>query len=172
MGSAVATLDTFTSADLIDTPRNRPEPERQRLAPAAVSSVVATPAGQSSLGAVFMAWSEAEPHLPPSRELFTRLACEVPATLAAWVFRGTLTRGHLSHAAEILGRETRQTPTADGVILVLERLLTHPSPAVREGAVCGLGYHLTPRVRRRLSRLLEDDPSEGVREAIEDLFEE
>jgi hypothetical protein len=136
------------------------------------SADAANRGGRSSLGAVFLAWSEQAPDLVPSRRAFADLAADDPAKLAAWILTGTLGRGHLSHAAEILGQATRAMRPADGVILVLDRLLTHPSPAVREGAVYGLRYHLTPRVLRRLAQMQEDDPSDGVREAIEDVLED
>lgn len=169
MNSGAESVDSFTPANRVAVQRRRPRPES--FAPASLPTTPTTTLGGSSLIAVFIAWSANTPRPAPSRSLFRKMAAETPAELAAWILRGTLGRGHLSHAAEILGRETAETNSADGVVLVLDRLLAHASPAVREGAVYGLGHHLTPRVRRRLQQLAVIDPSAGVRQAIEDVLE-
>ncbi|MBO6936458.1 MAG: HEAT repeat domain-containing protein [Deltaproteobacteria bacterium] len=117
-----------------------------------------------------LGWSDADAP-SPSRAAFERMVQESPARLAAWVFEAALPRGHLSHAAEILGRGTASCAATSGVEFVLTRLLEHPSPVVREGAVYGLGFHLSPAVRQTLERLSHEDPSDGVREAAEEVLE-
>jgi HEAT repeat protein len=73
----------------------------------------------------------------------------------------------LSYAAEA----ARLVQDHEFAVQVLERLLEHPSAVVREGAVYGLAGHTALRrtidvLQSRLAR----EPSEAVREAIEELL--
>ena len=108
----------------------------------------------------------------PSRLAFEEMAQSSPAKLAAWMLSGAIPNGHLSHAAEILGRETEAVEHADGVATVLLMLLSDESPLVREGAVYGLRYHRSIEIREFLQRQGKEDPSPGVREAIEEVLED
>ena len=92
--------------------------------------------------------------------MFRELATTAPAELATLVRQGVVRDTRLTYAAEILGRDVNDSTL---VVPALLPLLKHPSPAVREGAVLGLSYHLTDGVRLALSRVVQEDPSPGVR---------
>jgi hypothetical protein len=97
--------------------------------------------------------------------MFRELAMTAPAELAALVRQGVVRDTRLTYAAEILGRDVND---ATIVVRALLPLLKHPSPLVREGAILGLSYHLTDEVREALSRVVQQDPSPGVRTAAQD----
>jgi hypothetical protein len=103
----------------------------------------------------------------PTESDFRRLATESPLRLV-WLLRyGGLRPAQLTFAAEIAGG----IPQPDVVVPALVELLSHPSPVVREGAVYGLGKHLTDEVRLRLAAVSEQDSSPAVRAAAHDALE-
>ncbi len=102
----------------------------------------------------------------PSEALFERLAKEDPARLVR-ILKSNLSPGHLTHAAEIAGREL----PSDVVVPTLLELLLHASPLVREGAIYGLAVHRSTAVDAALKSLIERDASPGVRAAAESILE-
>jgi hypothetical protein len=98
-----------------------------------------------------------------SRDRIDRLAMSDPAALHLAIERGDLSRAHLSHAAETIGRH----PWGNG-LEILRGLLRHESPLVREGALYGLAYWLAgdadPEAIAEVRAVAESDPSPGVRE--------
>ena len=102
----------------------------------------------------------------PSEALFERLAKEDPARLLR-MLKSDLSPGHLTHAAEIAGREL----PSEQVVATLLELLRHGSPLVREGAIYGLAAHRSKAVDAELKSLFERDASPGVRAAAESILE-
>ena len=96
----------------------------------------------------------------PSEALFEYLVTEDPDKALRLIESGEVRPGVLTYAAEIAGREL----PADVVVPVLLRLLKHPAPVVREGAVYGLREHDEPRVLGAL-QALQKDKSPAVRSA-------
>ena len=101
--------------------------------------------------------------------LFHELAATAPHELAQLGRHGEIREARLTYAAEILGSDVQ-----DGAIVIpaLLRALKHPSHIVREGAVLGLSYHVTDRVRVALERVAQEDPSPGVRAAATEALED
>lgn len=100
----------------------------------------------------------------PCRALFSYLVEHSPRTLVRLASSGVLDPVELSFAAEALGLvEPPQFARP-----VLSRLLAHPDPIVREGAIYGLATHLDSTLASSLTRLAERDPSPGVRLAAEE----
>jgi len=96
--------------------------------------------------------------------MFIELASVAPSELSELVSEGRLPASRLTYAAEALGR----AQDAALVMRSLLPLLRHPAPIVREGAIIGLGRHLTPVVRARLAEVAQQDPSAAVRRAALD----
>ncbi len=71
----------------------------------------------------------------------------------------------LGDAAEIAGGIV-----SDEMREALSNLLVHESLFVREGAVYGLRDQLAPELRERLKTMRENEPSEAVRAAIDDVL--
>ena len=118
-------------------------------------------------------WSlpPAPDHWPePSEAAFVAMGERDPRLLEAWALSGELRPGHLSRAARVLGAHG-----GTDAIPSLLRLLRHPSPLVREGAVHGLGNIGTEEAIAQLREAAEADPSPGVRAAarlsVEELTE-
>jgi HEAT repeat protein len=101
--------------------------------------------------------------------LFQELAAAAPNELAQLVREGNIKPTRLTYAAEILGRDVPDDAVAVPALLPL---LKHPSHVVREGAILGLGFHLTGRVRAALQRAAQEDPSLAVRETAAETLEE
>lgn len=84
---------------------------------------------------------------------------------------GKLSKDHLSHAAEEIGRVG--TP---GCLPVLRLLLKNPAPMVREGALYGLGYLLTGAADMttigEIAACALHDPSIGVRDAAREVLDD
>ena len=92
-------------------------------------------------------------------------------TLIEWVASGELHYANLSYACEVLGAESDGSADSFRAVAALLTMLEHVAPIVREGAVYGLGYHLTPDVRRALERRGKIDESPSIREAIAETLE-
>lgn len=103
----------------------------------------------------------------PSEAMFKRLAISAPERLLSIIASGQLDAPSLCFAAESAG----YIKDAEKAVPVLEKLLMNPASIVREGAVCGLGRHPSPYVERVLRRVLDEDPSAGVRDAAEDFLD-
>lgn len=106
-----------------------------------------------------------------SRDRIDAIALRDPAPLLDAIERDTLSRAHLSHAAETIGRVG--TP---GGLPVLRSLLRHESPMVREGALYGLGYWLggdaDPEALAQVRAVAESDPVAMVRATAAEVIEE
>lgn len=100
------------------------------------------------------------------RDTIEAIAISNPPMLGRWILSGTLQDVNLSHAAEMLGQACEYNSVRATSILL--ELLEHPSAIVREGAIYGLSYRLTPQVRERLEEVRNEDSSPGVREAIKE----
>jgi len=101
----------------------------------------------------------------PCEGVFEEMAREDPARLISMLADDRLMPTDLTFAAEIAGG------IADSALVrpALLRLLGHPSPFVREGAIYGISRHMTEEVVQRLRELASIDPSPGVRAAAEDV---
>lgn len=108
----------------------------------------------------------------PCENSFEYLAKEDPLKLIEWIKSGTLDNGHLTFAAEYLGRYTENSDfkTRFKVLSCLMKLLDHESAVVREGAVYGVRYHKVPLTVLKLEEMKLNDPSEGVKEAVRDVL--
>jgi len=95
------------------------------------------------------------------------LANHYPAKLLTMISNHDLIDDDLALVLEVtgsvLGRNT--------IISYLDKHLTHPSPMVREGAIFGIGYHLTSEIEKKLKYISNHDSDEGVREAAQDILE-
>ena len=101
------------------------------------------------------------PWQQPCAALFERLIEADPDELLRLVGEQILAPADLTFAAEALGQIK-----AASTVSTLIRLLAHPSPIVREGAIYGLALHLEDdRVPAKLLSVAGADPSPGVRAA-------
>ena len=106
----------------------------------------------------------------PSKTIFEELSVHEPEKLARWIQSETLEPGQLTFAAEVLGQSGATNLTK---MRTLHPLLSHPHPLVREGAIYGLGYcEIWPATKKKLGKMAIEDPSKGVRLAIQELMED
>ncbi len=98
--------------------------------------------------------------------VFNALAESAPIELINLVRADVLEPHDLTYAAEALGRIADEKKVAP----ILLRLLSHASAVVREGAVYGLGMHLSKKVVKKLQKVHRGEPSPGVRQAIEEVL--
>jgi len=104
-------------------------------------------------------------HTPSELE---RWAAEDPDRLIAALQSGDLDPPVLTFGAEAAGA----LPT-ERIAPVLLRLLEHPSPLVREGAVYGITSHTAfDGVAKKLRQMAATDPSPGVRMAAREVVED
>ena len=105
-----------------------------------------------------------------SQAIFEVLARLSPEELIDIIRKGKAPATRLTYAAEILGRDVGTRAATNALLDILE---SHRSPLVREGAVLGLAYHLDRfGVRHGLQRIVEQDPSPGVRRAAQEALDE
>lgn len=128
---------------------------------AIVGEEIANVAQGSESSETHLMWSK------PCVAMFEFLIESDPARLIRLIDSGTLEPADLTFAAEIAGRAPGETSVES-----LLRLLVHPSPVVREGAVYGLSRQRSRRVEDRLRELTVTDPSPGVREAAIHVLED
>ena len=102
----------------------------------------------------------------PCEAKFQYLAATAPDELLADITSGKLGATDLTFAAEYIG-----SARIPGVSETLLRLLSHPSPLVREGAVYGLGKNMNAEVAASVRKTLDTETSPGVRLAIVELLE-
>lgn len=91
-----------------------------------------------------------------------------PYDFLAWLANNELPNSSLTYAAEY----AKYVKDSEAVRKALVPLLNHPSPLVREGAIVGLEPHLDKELKYRLEEMSENDPSEGVRMAAEDVLKD
>jgi HEAT repeat protein len=75
----------------------------------------------------------------------------------------------LVHIIEAISNET--SLGSDYIILIVEPYLDHENSYVREAAILALYKHHTPEIIEKLKRMLNDDPSPGVRSVAEDVLD-
>lgn len=102
-----------------------------------------------------------------SRAFVRRLVRDLPERVLELLDRTDLPPSELTFIAELAG----EIPS-NSVAAPLVRLLSHPSPLVREGAIYGLARHRSPAIDQHLRSVTMADPSPGVREAAAELLGE
>jgi len=93
--------------------------------------------------------------------MFDYMAEHDPLRILKWINVFALTPAQLTFAAEAAGRAITSSVL---VVPTLLRLLDRESSLVREGAILGLRYHLTPEARRRLQDLADNDRDPDIRQ--------
>ncbi len=107
-------------------------------------------------------------HYGPCEEMFEWLAHFEPLELIDLIRSGKLSPGNMTFATEIAGASF-STALAAGILIPL---LEHEAPLVREGAICGLAYHLDDsHCREAVKRVAGTDDSVGVRSTAQDALE-
>lgn len=104
----------------------------------------------------------------PCEALFCYLASQFPDDLAALVRSETLQSQELTLALEFLGRIHDSTLVRP----LLIQYLGHDEAVVREGAILGIGPHMTCLLVPILETMSRDDVSEAVRAAALDVLED
>ena len=102
-----------------------------------------------------------------SEDKIRLLANHHPVKLITLMAQSKLDDVDLSIAIEMAGSVLK----TEMIVPHIDKLLHHPSPLVREGAIYGASYHLTPSIKKKLLYLSRHDESEGVREAATDILE-
>jgi HEAT repeat protein len=99
--------------------------------------------------------------------MFKNLVNNHPSQLIALLLSSSLSHSDLTFAAEIAGGISDSSAVRPALI----RLLDHPNPIVREGAIYGLSNHIDDATRRRLRKIADKDPSRSVRTAAGDALD-
>lgn len=105
----------------------------------------------------------------PCKNMFRFLASNEPDRLIDIIKHGDLRETLLTFALEELGK-VQETSL---IMNLLFSFLRHDDSLVREGAVYGLSsYAARPEAQDIFHSILVNDPSRGVREAIEEILED
>ena len=102
-----------------------------------------------------------------SESLLVKMAETTPGDLAALVLSGSLSTVELSLAAEAAG-VIADPATARAI---LDPLLSHPSPLVREGAIYGLSAIRSGDVSAEIQAIATNDTHSGVRRAAKAILD-
>lgn len=95
-----------------------------------------------------------------SEQSFTDMARNNPDAMIAYL-ESDADAGRLTHAVEIAGREMQGTR----VVQALVKLMKHPRPVVREGAILGLWNHFSdPKARAAVELASKEDECETIRQ--------
>ena len=109
----------------------------------------------------------------PCREMFSVLVTTHPHDLLSLVVSKTLTPGQLTFAAEDLGNISFDGDDrfySDVKKALLDLVMVHDSPMVREGALYGLSS-MGAECRLLLANLAIYDKSEGIRSIAKEMLE-
>lgn len=136
------------------------------ITPKAIGSGLTIEEAFRSFMVSFQATLAEKSHPDKSEQRIRFLARNMPGELVRIMEREHLEPSTLSFAAEQLGF------SYPFVIPVLEELLHHGSPTVREGAVYGLSKHKNETVFNALQKHQELESSEAVRDAIRECLED
>jgi HEAT repeats len=130
---------------------------RRRLESTGPLFLEMSPAEATNASVEHPSWSK------PCEAMFRHLAEHDLARIITMLEGGGLDRADLSFAAEALGG----AQDVERAVTELLKLVRHPSPPVREGAVYGLGKLAgrVDRARNALREIARGDEDQGVREA-------